>query len=80
MKTLDEIREAAMRLPSAERIVLADELLESVADRPGVREEDLRSVLASRIVALESGDEELIDGPSALAEIRSELRRRAKTL
>jgi putative addiction module component (TIGR02574 family) len=78
MKTLDEVRDAALNLPVSERVVLAEELLGSVPERPGVREEDLQAVLASRIAALESGEEELLDGPTAVAEIRSELRRRPK--
>ena len=79
MKTLDDIREAAMRLSLPERAALAEELFESVSTMPGVREEELPSVLASRIAALENGEEELIDGPSALDEIRRDLRRPRKS-
>ena len=79
MNTLREIRDAALRLPVSERMTLLDELFESLDDRPGVRPEDLKGVLAARLAAIENGEEELIDGPAALAEIRRDLRRRTKT-
>jgi putative addiction module component (TIGR02574 family) len=79
MKTLEDIREAAMRLSLSERAALAEELFESISMMPGAREEDLRTLLTSRIAALEKGDEELIDGPTAMEEIRDVLRRRPKS-
>lgn len=78
MKTLEEIRTAALLLPLSERIALAEELAGSVADQPSVREEDLPAVLASRLAALDRGEMEVIDGATALAEIRRELRRRPR--
>lgn len=78
MNAFEEIRRAALRLSSSEREVLAVELLDSVTERPGVREEDLKDVLAARLAAIDKGEEELIDGPTVLEELRRTLRRRPR--
>jgi putative addiction module component (TIGR02574 family) len=78
MKTLDEVRDAALKLPTPERVLLAEELLGSVSERPGVREEDLKAVLAERLAAVDRGEMEVIDLEASLAELRSTLASRGR--
>jgi len=80
MNTLQEIRDAALRLPVSERMTLAEELFESLDERPGVRPEDLKELLATRIAAIERGEMELLDSGEVVARLRQQLaarRRRA---
>jgi len=69
------IEKEALRLPDAERALLADRLLSSLSQASQemvgswIRESD------ERIAAFRRGDIEAIDGPSAMAELKKRFSR-----
>ena len=73
MSTLDEIRDAALRLPVSDRMALVEELYDSLDERPGVRPEDLKEVLAARLAAIDRGEMELLDSEEVVARLRRQL-------
>lgn len=64
----EEILRAAMTLPREERIALSVELLESLEPVEEGVEEAWRAEIERREVALERGEEQLIDAEDVLAE------------
>ena len=74
--SLTSIQEEIARLSSTERAMLIDILWESL-DEARVKEIEAKWVVESedRIDAVDRGELQTIDGPSALRELRSSLRK-----
>ncbi|MGE0244052.1 MAG: addiction module protein [Pyrinomonadaceae bacterium] len=75
-KTADEITQAALALPTAERSQLADRLNESLKDFPSTGETNDAWVRLAvrRLENVRSGVSGTIDGPSGLSEMRKRVR------
>jgi putative addiction module component (TIGR02574 family) len=71
-----EVRELALHLSAKDRAALARQLLESLdGDEPESGAEDAwTEEIEARAEALDRGEARLFDGPSALEEIRREIR------
>jgi putative addiction module component (TIGR02574 family) len=63
------IQSEALRLPEAERALLADRLLQSLA--PTEFQDEWRKEVESRMQAFEAGTLAAVDGPQAMAELRA---------
>lgn len=74
--SLTSIQEEIVRLSSTERAMLIDILWESL-DEERVREIEVKWAAESeeRIDAVERGELQTVDGPSALRDLRSSLRK-----
>jgi putative addiction module component (TIGR02574 family) len=67
------IESEALRLPEAERALLADRLLQSLA--PTEFQDEWREEVESRMQAFEAGTIPAVDGPKAMAEFRARFAR-----
>jgi len=69
------IEKQAMQLPEADRALLADHLLASLSRGPAAVREAWAKEAESRMAAYKSGLIEAVDGPAAMAELRSRFAR-----
>lgn len=65
------IEKEALLLPDSQRALLADRLLESISVVPIELKEEWIRELDSRMDAYQRGEIEAVDGPAAMAELRS---------
>ena len=79
MSTIKEVLSAAMALPPHDRATIADRLFESLdeADVQSDLHPEWETELMRRANALDEGTAALVDGESAVEEIRQSLARRA---
>ncbi len=63
-----------MQLPESERAVLADRLLESITPTSSELQEKWVQEADERMRAFRAGEIEAINGPSAMAELRSQFK------
>ncbi len=68
------IEKEAMQLPESERAVLADRLLESISPTSSELRGKWVQEADERMRAYRDGEIEAIDGPSAMAELRSQFK------
>lgn len=69
------IEKQAMQLPEVDRALLADHLLESLSRGPATLKAAWVKEAESRMAAYKSGLIEAVDGPKAMAELRSRFAR-----
>jgi putative addiction module component (TIGR02574 family) len=67
------IESEALRLPEAERALLADRLLQSLA--PSEFQDEWIQEVESRMQAYEAGELAAVDGPEAIAALRARFAR-----
>jgi len=65
------IEHEALGLPAAQRAWLAERLLESLTPAPSGLQAEWIHELESRMAALRAGEITLLDGPQAIADLRS---------
>jgi putative addiction module component (TIGR02574 family) len=65
------IEDEALRLPAARRAWLADRLIQSLSPAPSNLQAEWLHELESRMAALHAGTIDLLDGPQAMADLRS---------
>lgn len=69
------IEKEALQLPETQRALLTDRLLESLYHVPSELQSDWIRELDSRMEAFRDGKIAAVDGPSAMAELRSRFSR-----
>jgi putative addiction module component (TIGR02574 family) len=65
------IEKQAMQLPDVDRALLADRLIESLSRVPEMLKDAWVAESDSRMAAYRNGDIAAVDGPKAMAELRS---------